>query len=177
MRKKNESGFGVVEFLIVAVLIIAVGFGGWYLAKRSNKPSTASTTSPAGNSQVTTSEQSNQAKFAEFFTSFNLAKLAVGKHISPPNDLPVNTTTFSSNDQLCENMIVKKLIPSGSLSSAVYGVSTKQDAVPKTVFPNELGPGPGTSSGCGTLGVGVGKYEYKAYIDDVLVVDQPFEVK
>lgn len=177
MKKKNENGFGAVEFLIIAVLIVGLGLGGWYVAKRGNKTTTTSTTTPAATSQTSTSEQPNKTKYAEFFASFDLAKLPAGQHISPPNSIPTNTTTFSAADQLCENIKVIKLIPANSLSSAIYDVTTKQNAVPVAVFPNELGPGPGTSSSCGSLGVTAGHYEYKAYIDSVLVVDTPFEVK
>lgn len=176
MKKRNNQGFGAVELVLIAAVLIAVGFGAWYVLKH-NKSDSAKTTTPASTSQTTTSEQPNKAKFSEFFTSFDLAKLPVGQHISPPNSIPTNTTTFSSTDQLCENIKVIKLIPASSLSSAIYDVTTKQNAVPVTAFPNELGPGPGTSSACGALGVTSGHYEYKAYIDNILVVDTAFEVK
>lgn len=177
MKKRDEQGFGVVEFLVIVIVIVIVGIGTWYVTKRSNDSSSTKTTTPADTSQATISEQPNKTKFNEFFTSFDLAKLPAGQHISPPDSMPTNTTTFSSTDQLCSNMKVIKLIPSGSLSSAIYNVATKQNAVPITVFPGELGPGPGTSSGCGSLGVTSGHYEYKVYVDNVLVVDTPFEVK
>ncbi len=177
MKKRNEKGFGMGEYLIIAVVIIAIAFGAWFVAKHSNKSNTASTATPASTSVSTTSEQPNKTKFSEFFTSFDLAKLPAGQHISPPDSIPTNTTTFSSSDQLCQNLKVIKQIPAGSLASAIYNVSTKQNAVSVTVFPNELGPGPGTSSSCGTLGVTSGNYEYKAYIDNVLVVDTAFVVR
>ncbi len=178
MKKHNQYGFGAVEYLIAAIVIVAIGFGAWYVGKHSSKPSSTTVTSSSTPPPATTSEQPDKTLFSQYFSSFNLAKLANGKHISPPNDIPTNTTTFNSaTDQLCQNMIVIKQIPSGSLSSTIYNVATKQNVAPLTVFPGELGPGQGTSSGCGTLGVTAGHYEYKAYINNVLVVDTPFEVK
>ena len=178
MKKKDERGFGVVEFLVIAVVIVIVGIGTWYVTKRSNNSNSTKTTTPADTSQTATSEQPDKTLFNQYFSSFSLAKLANGKHISPPNDIPADTTTFNSaTDQLCQNIVVLKQIPSGSLSSTIYNVATKQNAAPVAVFPGELGPGQGTSSGCGTLGVTAGHYEYKAYINNVLVVDTPFEVK
>ncbi|MBI2588612.1 hypothetical protein HYW35_00145 [Candidatus Saccharibacteria bacterium] len=178
MKKKNEQGFSAVEFLIIAVVIVIVGAGAWFVGKNNSKPSSTTATTSSTPSPAATSEQPDKTLFNQYFSSFSLAKLANGKHISPPNDIPTDTTTFnSSTDQLCQNMIVLKQVPSGSLSSTIYSVATKQNAVPVAVFPGELGPGQGTSSGCGTLGVAAGRYEYKAYINNVLVVDIPFEVK
>lgn len=178
MKKNNEQGFSSVEFLVIAVVIVVVGAGAWFVGKNNSKSGSTKTTTSSTPSQTTTSEQPDKTVFNQYFSSFSLAKLPNGKHISPPNDLPVDTTTFNSaTDQLCQNIIVLKQIPSGSLSSTVYNVATKQNATPVAVFPGELGPGQGTSSGCGTLGVTAGNYEYKAYIDNVLVVDIAFEVK
>lgn len=178
MNKRNGRGFGTIELIIIAVVIVGVGFGAWYVGKRSSKPSSTTATTSSNPSPAATSEQPDKTLFSQYFSSFSLAKLANGKHISPPNDIPTNTTTFNSaTDQLCQNIVVLKQIPSGSLSSTVYNVATKQNATPVAVFPGELGPGQGTSSGCGTLGVTAGHYEYKAYINNVLVVDTPFEVK
>lgn len=178
MKKYSQYGFGSVEYLIVAIVIIVIGLGAWYVGKHSSKPSSTTVTTSSNPSQAATSEQPDKTLFNQYFSSFSLAKLASGKHISPPNDLPVDTTTFNSaTDQLCQNIVVLKQIPSGSLSSTIYNVATKQNAAPVAVFPGELGPGQGTSSGCGTLGVTAGHYEYKAYINNVLVVDTPFEVK
>ena len=179
MKNRDEHGFGTIEILIVIVVLAAIGFGAWYVVKSGKKTNSTSTqtTTPVSTPTVTTSEQPNKTKYNEFFASYDLAKLPAGQHISPPNSMPTNTTTFGSTDQLCSIMKVLKLIPSGSLSTAIYSVSTKQNAAPVSVFPGELGPGPGTSSGCGPLGVSSGKYEYKVYIDNVLIVDTPFTVQ
>lgn len=178
MKRNNERGFGAIELIIIVVIIVAVGAGAWFVGKNNSKSGSTKTTTSSTPSQAATSEQPDKTLFNQYFSSFSLAKLANGKHISPPNDLPVDTTTFNSaTDQLCQNATVLKQIPSGSLSSTVYNVATKQNATPVAVFPGELGPGQGTSSGCGTLGVTAGNYEYKAYINNVLVVDMAFQVK
>jgi hypothetical protein len=61
------------------------------------------------------------------------------------------------------------------LATAVYNTATKQDIEPKAVFPVELKAG--GSIGTQPLDLPTGKYEYKLYIDDVLAVNIPFEVK
>lgn len=79
-------------------------------------------------------------------------------------------------------MDMKKQIPANTLSNAVYNVNAKQDTQPRSgTFPQALGPCPGQNMGntvsCAPLEQALGKYEYKIYIDDILVAVLPFEVK
>jgi hypothetical protein len=180
MQKRHEKGFGAIVFIAIAVVVIAIGLAAWFVVTHNNKSdssdtNTNSTITPTPTPTITTSEQPNLTKFKEFLSSFNLAKMAIGATISPPDSMPSNTNTFTASDQFCTNMNIKKTIPVGSYSYMIYNVSTKQNDLTKTVSPNELKQG--GSSGCSTLEVSAGKYEYKAYIDDVLIVDQLFEVK
>lgn len=105
-----------------------------------------------------------------------LANLPIGKQIEPPQDIPVKTDVFDfSKDQFCVMMTLKKTIPANSFSSAVYDTVSKQDIEPKTSTPMELKQG--GIAGCQPGTFSAGKYEYRAYIDDVLVAVLPFEVK
>ena len=181
--KEKEHGFGALEALLILIIVGIVGFTGWYVYHSKN--STDNTYNNAANTKVTapsstaktTSEQPNKTKFNEYFSSFNLAKLATGKQINPQTSVPTNTTTFNvATDQFCTNMNIKKTIPSGSYAAATYNVSTKQsDNATKMATPIELKQG--NSIGCDSLSVSAGIYEYKAYIDNVLVVDLAFTVK
>jgi len=83
---------------------------------------------------------------------------------------------FTSADQFCTSLEIKKTIPSGSFSVAIYDTVKKDYLQPKTVFPVELKKG--GSVGCnGVIDQPAGKYEYKIYIDDVLTAVLPYEVK
>lgn len=180
--KEKEHGFGAVEALLILIIIGIVGFVGWYVYHAKN--STDNTYNNAANTNIATqstvqktSEQPNKTKFNEYFSSFNLAKLAIGKQINPPTSVPTNTTTFNvATDQFCTNMNIKKTIPSGSYAAATYNVTTKQSDNPtKIAMPIELKQG--NTMGCDSLSVSAGPYEYKAYVDGILVVDLPFTVK
>lgn len=174
MKKHNQQGFGAVEYLIITIVVAAIGFGAWYVSKHGNKTSSTNTSTPASTPQVTTSERPNKTKFNEFFTAFSMAKLAAGQSIAPPDVVPVNTNTFYATDQLCANMTIKKAIAANSLSTAFYDVVSKQNVHSQVSFPQALPTG-GTS-GCSPMDLMAGKYEYKVYIDNVLVVDTPFTV-
>jgi Tfp pilus assembly protein PilV len=54
MRKQNEQGFSTVELLIISLVVVAVGLGGWYVFNKqadsknaNNQQSTGSTTQAA----------------------------------------------------------------------------------------------------------------------------------
>lgn len=123
------------------------------------------------------SEQPNKAKFDEYLGNVYLGKLALGMQVGGPGpNSPVKTAMFNkATDQFCTNMDIKKAIPANSIGSATYDVASKTDIIPKSTFPMELKQG--GSSGCQGVDVPPGKYEYKMYIDNVLVAVLPFEVQ
>lgn len=121
------------------------------------------------------SEQPNMAKYNEYLSDIYLGKMAIGKKIGP-DGFPIKTNIFAGGaDQFCTMMVLKKTIASGHIAIATYDAVLKQDNSPKMVFPVELKAG--GSGGCSNLTQTTGKYEYKLYIDDVLVAVLPFEVK
>ena len=88
----------------------------------------------------------------------------------------VTTAVFSTSvDQFCTSFNIKKTILKGSLAYAVYDTVNKNYINPKAVFPMEIKAG--GSVGCGTLSQPVGKYEYKVYVDNVLAIVLPFEIR
>lgn len=119
------------------------------------------------------SEEPNKAKFDEYFTSAFLAKLPADAEFNPFG--VVKTKIFTSSDQFCTSFEMKKTIPANSFSSAVYDKNNEEYAQPKSVFPMELKKG--GSVGCEPLSFTAGKYEFKIYIDNVLTVVLPFEVR
>lgn len=122
----------------------------------------------------TLSEQPDQATYNEYFTAAYLAKLPAGAEFNPGKI--VKTKIFTAGEQFCTSMDMKKQIPANTLSTAIYDVSEKKDAQPRMgTFPQALGPG--NSVGCEPMTETVGKYEYKIYINDVLAIVLPFEVK
>ncbi|MDD5148429.1 MAG: hypothetical protein PHH08_03105 [Candidatus ainarchaeum sp.] len=125
--------------------------------------------------QAPLSEQPDTAKFNEYFTRVYLGKLPLGVQVGPPDNFPVKTSVFTSQDQFCTDFTIIKTIPAGSIGSATYSTDKNDYTRPKSNFPIELKQG--GSSGCEPLDYAPGKYEYKIYIDDVLVSVLPFEVK
>ena len=134
----------------------------------------AETTAVETQATVQLSEQPDKAKYDEYFTDFYLGKLPLGTGANPSN-LPIKTTVFTSEDQFCTVWTQKKDIPAGSISGAVYDTVAKKDFEPKTAFPMAINAG--GHMGSQPLTYPPGKYEYKIYIDDVLVAVLPFEVR
>ena len=120
------------------------------------------------------SEQPNKAKFDEYFSDFYLSKLPIGQKVGPPN-FPTKTSTFTAIDQFCSSGTLLKEVPSGSFGYAVFDTVSKQYNLAKSVFPIKLSKG--GFAGCEDLKHPKGIYEYKVYIDNVLVAVLPFEVK
>lgn len=171
-------------YIIIAVLVlIIIGGGAYFVFSGKSAPKTKSGGQPEAVSQIPTlpssggqlSEQPNKAKYSEYLSDIYLGKMAIGKKIGA-DGFPTKTNIFTAGtDLFCSMMTLKKTISSGNVATAVYDVVAKQDNQPKTVFPMELKAG--GSGGCGNLDQPVGKYEYKLYIDDILAVVLPFEVK
>jgi hypothetical protein len=136
----------------------------------------AETTSAETQSTEQLSEQPDKAKYDEYFIEFYLGKLPLGKQVGPDN-IPVKTAVFiASEDEFCPMLTLKKDIPAGSLSIAVYDTVAKKDFGPKGAFPMALNVG-GHGWADDPIEYPAGKYEYKLYIDDTLVVVVPFEVR
>lgn len=185
----------ILYIIIVLLLAVLVGGGTYFVLSRQggtkteigNQPAAVNQPPAAANQAPTTgaapatpaggflSEQSNKAKYDEYLSDIYLGKMAIGKKIGT-DGFPTKTNVFTAGtDQFCTMMTLKKTIPSGNVAIAIYDVVTKQDNQPKMVFPVELKAG--GSGGCGDLTQPAGKYEYKLYINDVLVSILPFEVK
>lgn len=160
----------LLYFIIVLLLVIIVGGGYFLFVKNNQKP--AENALPSTN-QESLSEQPNQAKFNEYFSKANLGKLPPGTEFNPFKVVP--TQVFSAGDQFCTSLEIRKIIKLGSLSVALYDTVKKEYFSQKSVFPVELKTG--GSVGCQNLDYPVGQYEYKIYVDDVLAIVLPFEVK
>jgi len=174
-------GNNKILYVVIVILLVVIAGGGVYffLIKPGAKTETpdqpaAESAAPSPTANQLLSEQPNQAKFNEYLVKANLGKLSVNEEFNPFK--VVATTVFTSADQFCTSFEIKKTIPSGSLSIAVYDTVKKDYFQPKASFSVEMKKG--GSVGCsGNLEYPVGKYEYKIYIDDVLAVVLPFEVK
>ena len=125
---------------------------------------------------ITTSEQPDMTKFNEYFTSIELGKLPIGVQVGPPNGIPQAADEFNKDiDQFCTNMTIIKTIPTNSVSAVWYNADTKSNLNNKVTLPQALQIG--GSSGCESIINTAGRYEYKIYVDDVLVADLPFQVE
>ena len=145
----------------------------------------AETTSAETQSTEQLSEQPDKAKYDEYFTDFYLGKLPLGTQFGPylggkqfsPDNMPVKTGVFiASEDEFCGVATLKKDIPQGSLYISVYDAGAKKDAITKAPFPQGLSAGDfGWADD--PINFPAGKYEYKLYVDDTLVVVISFEVR
>lgn len=166
-----------ILYAIIAVLVLIIIGGAFFIFIKPSTETEESGQPETNNSQSTEgqafSEQPNKQKFDEYFTSAALAKLPAGSKFDPFKI--IKTNVFSSSEQFCTTLEIKKRIPAGGISTAVYDVNAKQEIQPKTSFPQELKTG--GSVGCQDLAQSAGKYEYKIYVDNVLAVVLPFEVK
>ena len=170
---KNKKSIYKISGIVV-LLVFMLGF---ILAGCTSQNKTADETATASDETQSTgqlSEQPDKAKYDEYFTEFYLGKLPLGTDASPSN-VPVETTVFTSEDQFCSVWTQKKDIPAGSFSGAIYDTVAKKDFKPKTAFPMAIDAG--GHMGSEPLEYPPGKYEYKIYIDDVLVIVIPFEVR
>ena len=132
------------------------------------------------------SEQPDKTKYDEYFTDFYLGKLPRGTQFGPglggkwfdPDNMPVKTAVFiASEDEFCFVGTVIKGIPSGSFYVGIYDTAAKKDLISKTVgLPMALNVGD-FGNAEDPIGFPTGKYEYKIYIDDALVIVIPFEVR
>lgn len=179
-----------ILYAVIVVLIAIVAGGGTYffLNRQGVRTETsvlpvASDKTPSGSgvsgqtapTNGSLSEQPNKAKFNEYLTDIYLGKMAIGKKIGT-DGFPIQTGIFTRGvDQLCTMMTAKKTLASGNIAIAVYNAVSKQDDQPRIVTP--MGLEIGGNGGCSSLTQSAGKYEYKFYIENILVAVLPFEVK
>lgn len=156
------------------------------IATTAAETTVAETTAVETQATEQLSEQPNKAKYDEYFSDFYLGKLPRGTQFGPglggkwfnPDNMPVKTAVFiASEDEFCLVGTVIKGIPSGSFYIAVYDTVAKKDSIPKTTFlPVDLNVGDFGNADDPII-FPTGKYEFKLYIDDALVVVIPFEVR
>jgi len=165
--------------LVVAVVVLAaiVYFSGLFgkkeaVAPTGGEPTSAEDNAPSGITSL--SEQPNIGKFNEYFKTLYLGKIPAGQELGA-GVVPQITLVFKEGDQFCTVLEAKKTIPAGAYASALYDIDSKTYVKEKMVFPEEFPIG--ASAGCGELPAPAGKYEYKAYLNDVPVMVLPFEIK
>ncbi|MDD4990455.1 MAG: hypothetical protein PHW31_04080 [Candidatus Pacebacteria bacterium] len=171
-----------ILIVIIIILVVIIAGGVYYFLNQKSSQTSEVNNQPvsgqevaggAGAGEEPLSEQPNKAKFDEYLTGAYLAKLPSGVPFSPW--AVEKTKIFVSSDQFCTSMDIKKDIATGTLATAVYDGATKQDVQPKSVFPMLIRKG--NTIGCEPLSYSAGKYEFKIYLDNVLAVVLPFEVK
>jgi hypothetical protein len=118
---------------------------------------------------ATPSEQPDIATLRKYFKELGLGKLpAEVKDL--PTELQKNAGVFTAGDQIC---LYGDIILECQLRNTVY------DVIAGKVI-NEGGlprPMTGGFAGWEPLTIPVGKYEYRVYVDDILVGVFPFEVR
>lgn len=123
--------------------------------------------------QETLSEQLDKEKFNEYFSEVHLAKIPTGEELNPLKT--INTESFSPKDQFCTFLNVKRTIPANRLSWTFYDANSKKDLTERNITPVEITAE--NNFGCTNLTYPAGKYEQRIFIDDVLVIALPFEIK
>ncbi len=164
-----------IWIIITIILIIVIGVLIFFLFGRNNSPPFSSEflNKPKYTPASDLSEQPDLDKFNEYFTNAWIGKLPEGTEFNPAS--VEQTQAFITTDQFCTSLDIKKTIAEGSLAVATYDINTQEYVEPKGVFPMELKQG--NTLGCEPFAFGVGKYESKIYIDDVLAIVLPFEIK
>lgn len=178
----------ILLIIILVLVIIIAGFVFYMLygnvvykekTETSNPQPASENTSPAAEvtpktPSIELSEQPNKAKFNEYLTGASVGKISAGEQVGPMNFTKTNIF-YLDKDQFCTSLDVKKEIKKGTLSLAIYDVEAKEYIKPKTVF--GMGLKTGNSTGCENIDYPSGQYEQKIYIDDILAVVLPFEVR
>ena len=163
---------------MIVVLVIIGGVFVWYQLKKNPMPSVSQSTA----TKPVLSENPDQAVFNQYLTKISLNKLPPGATLSGPASATESSVfNFSAGDKFCTGLSVIKEIPQNSYADAVYDTNTKSDVIQRRTSPRT--PAIGNNVGCTDLLIGpnkplpAGKYEYKAYINGVLVGVLPFEVQ
>ncbi|MDD5146597.1 MAG: hypothetical protein PHN39_02555 [Candidatus Pacebacteria bacterium] len=172
------------KILVVIIVLLVVAVGGLLCLLLTNQKGNVpnqniSNNNPSSEGRAAVelaeelSEQPDQVKFDEYFTKAFLGRIPGGEQFNPAK--VVKTKVFEQTDQFCTSLDIKKDIPAGALSVATYDTANKEFVRPKSAFPQKL-PG-GNTMGCEGIMLSAGKYEQKIYVDDILAIVMPFEVK
>lgn len=162
--------------IILGILVIlALAAAGYYFLGKTGieSPGNNIKQEETGNI-VSPPEEINQEKMAEYITGESyLAKLSIGAAMD--SSKAVKTNEFGLQGQICIGFTLKKAVASGTLATVLYDVDAKSEARAKSIFYQPLGTG--ERFGCEESRLEAGKYEYKLYIENELVLNLPFEVK
>lgn len=137
--------------------------------QQTGLPDLSSLPSPLPSVTPALSEQPDMAAFQKYFKELGLGKVPPGVK-DLPTELQKNATVFAAGDQIC---LYGEIILECQIRNTVYDVATGK-------IVNEGGlprPMTGGFAGWEPLSIPVGKYEYKVYVEDVLVAVFPFEVR
>jgi len=113
------------------------------------------------------SEQPDTAAFRKYFSELGIGKLPEGGKL--PLDLQKNASVFAPEEKL---LLYGSAIQDVTISSRYYNLVTWEE-----VDGGQIAQKAGGFASGGTLSLPAGKYEYKVYVDQVLVGVFPFEVK
>jgi len=117
----------------------------------------------------TPSVQPDIATFQKYFKELGLGKVPPGVK-DFPTDLQKNATVFTTEDQIClYGEIILECMPRNTVCDSETGNVVSEGGLPR--------PMTGGFAGWEPLTIPAGKYEYKVYVDDVLVAVFPFEVR
>lgn len=81
MRSQQQSGFAIVELVVVVAILAAIGVAGWWVYQRQNTADTTASTSP------TSSTQSPVAK-----------NVSTAPPVNSTSDLDSALSTLNQND-------------------------------------------------------------------------------
>lgn len=148
------------KIFVVIILICVVLFGVYvFFAQKSER----------------FSEEPNKEVFDAYFSSAYVGKVPVIGDFDPEKRM-VKTKEFSQNDKFCISFNIKKEIPNGNFVSGTYSIENKNYFKEKTIFPGTLKIG--NTTGCEMLtSYPIGRYEEKVFIDGVLAIVLPFNIR
>ncbi|MEI7616369.1 MAG: hypothetical protein WCJ54_06610 [Actinomycetota bacterium] len=176
---------GKYEYKVYVDDVLAINIPFEVLAGDTADSQPEATATEDGQGAEQLSEQPDKVKYGEYFVDFYIGKLPKGTQFGPYlggqqfdlGKMPVKTAVFiAAEDEFCGVGVLKKAIPSGSLFISIYDAVAKIDTVAKAAFSQNLATGDfGWADD--PINFPTGKYEYKIYIDDALVIVLPFEVR
>jgi hypothetical protein len=155
------------KILLAAVIVVVVAVGAIFFFIKNKASNTE-------NQAQESLEKVDSVKFEENFRSIYLGKIAASEQFAPQTVPTIAFSFETGKDQYCTVLEAKKIISAGSYASAICKSNSDECVKPKTAFSGSFSEG--TTAGCGVLPATAGTYEYRAYLDDVLVSVIPFEI-